>query len=258
MNILRTLQDFFAGLQQQLKKWTPEILTEREKDISLALDKQLHEEINYFLRTHFQFPILSEEAQNPLDFQHYEEYVWIVDPLDGSMNYSREIPISCVSIALWRTRQPLIGVIWDFNRGDLYTGVTQSSELAGEAGAWLNGQPISVSDIQQKQHGILCTGFPSWRDYGTESLLNFVMLVQDWKKIRMIGSAALSLAWVASGKADAYIEEDIRIWDVAAGLALVQAAGGNVYCVPGERMNFVIASATNGCVLIDAQTCLQT
>ena len=95
MKILALLKDFFdRKIRGKIAECPPHVLGERGKDISLSLDYVLHEEITRFLQTHFQFPVLSEEEQTPLDFRQYEEYVWILDPLDGSMNYSRSIPIN--------------------------------------------------------------------------------------------------------------------------------------------------------------------
>jgi myo-inositol-1(or 4)-monophosphatase len=221
------------------------IIAEVKKDISLSTDKYLHNEITNFLQSNSSYPILSEESEGQSDFREFDDYFWIIDPLDGTLNYSRSIPIFCISITLWQKQKPVIGIIYDFSHDEIFTGVVSKSEVCREKGAWLNNEPIMTAHVLDKSQGVICTGFPSWRDYGTESLGRFVKKVQEWKKVRLIGSAALSLAWVACGRVDAYMEEDIRIWDVAAGLALVKAAGGNVYFKANERSNFVTAIATN-------------
>jgi myo-inositol-1(or 4)-monophosphatase len=95
-------------------------------------------------------------------------------------------------------------------------------------GAWVNNIPMKVSEVAEKNQAVLFTGFPSYSDFSKNGLENFVKKIQDFKKIRHIGSASLSLAYVASGKADAYYENGIMLWDVAAGLALVEAAGGKI------------------------------
>jgi myo-inositol-1(or 4)-monophosphatase len=128
--------------------------------------------------------------------------------------------------------------------------VVKESEICNIKGARLNGEKIETSPVKNKNQGVICTGFPSWRDYGTDSLSRFVRKVQEWKKVRMIGSAALSLAWVACGRVEAYMEEDIRIWDVAAGLALVRAAGGEIYFKTNISANFVTAAAANSYISI--------
>lgn len=164
---------------------------------------------------------------------------WLVDPLDGTMNFTRGFPMHAVSIALWDGDTPVLGVIYDLPRATLYRGCVGT-------GAWRAEAPIHVSTTAERGQAILATGFPSGRDYSPEALAAFVGRVQAFKKIRMIGSAALSLALVADGTFDAYLEEDIMRWDVAAGLALVLAAGGNVRLHPGRSPLSVHASASNG------------
>ena len=168
---------------------------------------------------------------------------WLVDPLDGTMNFTRGFPMHAVSVALWDGTHPVLGVILDLPRRVLYTGCVG-------AGAWLNGAPIRVSTTAECGQAILATGFPIGRDYGAESLGRFVARIQVFKKIRMIGSAALSLALVAEGVFDAYFEEDIMLWDVAAGLALVEAAGGRVEVRPGRGPYAVVARGTNGLITV--------
>ena len=187
------------------------------KDIKHKADKAAEAVIIEQLRS-YDIPILSEEKGESESFSA-EGLFWIVDPLDGTMNYSRSNPFSCVSIALWDGKQPVLGVIYDFNRDELFSGIV------GE-GAWVNGSEMSVSNTKEKAQAILATGFPSYREFSDESLREFIEQVQMYKKIRMFGAAALSLAYVACGRVDVYIESDIMLWDVAAGLALVCAAGG--------------------------------
>ena len=93
---------------------------------------------------------------------------------------------------------------------------------------------------------MLCTGFPAASDFSSDAVASFVQAVQTFRKVRLLGSAALSLAWVACGRADAYAERDIRLWDVAAGLALVRAAGGAVSAEPGREALTRMVRATNG------------
>jgi len=163
---------------------------------------------------------------------------WLVDPLDGTMNFTRGFPSYCVSIALWIDRNPLFGVVFDCGSNSAYKG-------GPDWGAWCGQVPIRVSTTAEVGQAILGTGFPSHRDYGSESLKVFLKRIQRFKKIRMIGSAALSLAWVARGVFDAYAEEGIMAWDVAAGLALVLGAGGSASFVPGKKPWSFDVVATN-------------
>lgn len=197
-----------------------EILSNEGKDIKLVEDKKSEGIILHSL-SQTKYPIISEETRT--DSGPPEDGVkWIVDPLDGSLNFYRGIPNSVVSIALWEGDSPLIGVIYDFNRDDLYYGTA-------EMGHHLNNNKMVVSNITEKEKNekaVICTGFPSNSDYSDKNLGIFVKKLQDFKKVRLLGSAALSLAYVASGKADAYHENGIMFWDVAAGLALVKFAKG--------------------------------
>lgn len=240
------LADFLRGKREELLGLPAQVRQEKGKDISIAADKLLHSSITGFLGSVSDHPVLSEEADDQKDFRGFDGLYWIVDPLDGSLNYSRSIPVSCISVGLWKGSSPVAGVIYDFNRDEMFTGVVERCDASPRSGAWLNNKEIEPSAVTDKARGVISTGFPSYRDYGTESVSAFVKKVQDWKKVRMIGSAALSLAWVACGRVDGYMEEDIRIWDIAAGLAIVKAAGGEIYFAAAERQNFLTAAATNG------------
>ena len=232
------LTNYIVELGKTIRSGSAIIVSEDGKDIKLNVDAEINKKIISFLANKFPYPILSEEEKNQISFKKYNKKFWIIDPLDGSLNFSRNIPMSCISIALFNDSKPNYGCIYDFNRNELF--------VAGSNSCYLNGSRTTTSKIDRKSKGILCTGFPSWRNYEDGSLIKFLDKIKNWKKIRAIGSAALSLTWVARGWADAYIEEDIRIWDVAAGLGLVLAAGGEIYLKENEQPNFVTAIATNG------------
>lgn len=243
-NRFNELEKYIVDLGKNIFNESIIVISDNLKDIKISNDKILHSKIYNYLKENFEYPILSEEDDVIYDFLEIDDYLWIVDPLDGSLNFSRRIPLFCISISLWRNGSPIYGLIYDIVRGEKYSG------LCKERNAIMNDKIISVSLIENINKGVLCTGFPSWRKYGKESLYEFISKVQKWKKLRLLGSAALSLAWVACGRVDAYIEEDIRIWDVAAGLAIVKAAGGDIYIEKRERNNFITAIATNGNISI--------
>ncbi len=201
-------------------------------DIKIKADKILETFILKRLTQETKYPILAEESGLSQGDVLGEGNYWIVDPLDGSLNFSRAIPLCCISIALWKNNQPVLGVIYDFNRQELF------SALVG-TGAWLNGKPIKVSATAEKTKAILTTGFPAGTDYSNQALKQFVDDVKEFKKVRLLGTAALSLAYVACGRADYYWEEGIKLWDVAAGLCLVKAAGG-VYKISKIRDNYAL------------------
>jgi myo-inositol-1(or 4)-monophosphatase len=195
------------------------VVEDLARDIKLAADRDAEECIAKILRQHSDFAMLTEEQGLLAARGRSTGLRWIIDPLDGSINFLKGIPFCCVSVALWRGQEPLLGVIYDFHRGELFTG------RVGD-GAWLNGKSIQASSTRGIGKAILCTGFPASTDFASAPLLTLVEQVRHYKKVRLLGSAALSLAYVAAGRADAYFERDIKIWDVAAGLALVRAAGG--------------------------------
>lgn len=213
-----------------------QVTDDRDKDIKTQADIAAQA----LILSHLEptgIPVLAEEGDvKDLDLAHP---VWLVDPLDGTLNFTRGFAMAAVSIALWDKGQPVLGVVQDIFHGPAYSGVV------GE-GAWCDDQPLGVSGVDAIDQAILATGFPSGRQYGTDSLLGFVQSVQSYKKVRMLGSAALMLTQVAAGHFDVYEEEDIYLWDVAAGLALVHAASGQFTMAPGSGPFKYRVKATNG------------
>jgi myo-inositol-1(or 4)-monophosphatase len=194
------------------------IKDDRRRDIKVEGDFQIDRYIiNELKKT--DITILTEESG--CIEQKNNKYTWIVDPLDGSVNFHRGLPLCCISIGLWSYEKPIFGVIYDFTHNEIFKGIIGY-------GAWLNDAEIKVSCIDQKKDAILCSGFPVSTDFSQKGIGKVIMRIRDYKKIRMLGSAALSLAYVSCGRADAYIENDIKIWDVAAGLSIVKAAGGDI------------------------------
>ena len=193
------------------------ILASKGKDIKLKGDLESEKRIINYLEQNSPYPILSEERGKNVEFLIREDTIyWILDPLDGSLNYSRSTPLACVSLALWKGQKPILGVVYDFNRDELFSRIV-GSDLT------VNSKNVkSVFKPKAKKDSVIATGFPSGRSYDEDSLLPFLIMVQKYKKVRLLGSAALSLAWVAIGRFDVYSEEGIYLWDIAAGLALVE------------------------------------
>ena len=167
--------------------------------------------------------------------------LWVVDPLDGTANYSRNIPLCCVSIAMLLDAKPVLGVVYDFNNDELYEGSINTK-------AYLNGKEISVSQTLKSQEGVLITGLPNDTDYSNEAMIEMIKNFQNWRKVRMIGSAALASVYVASGKADLYMENKSYLWDVAAGAAIVNAAGGEALILNQNEKFQVDVRFTNSLV----------
>jgi len=191
-----------------------EIFSEQGRDIKLEIDRSTEKLIRASLRES-DISILGEEYGG----KSSDGLVWVIDPIDGTANYFRGLDQCCISIALMDDNQALLGVIYNFNTNELF-------HAQHEQGAFLNDVPISVSNISKKNKASLTTGFPA--SESIESSLEFLEGLQGWKKIRMFGSAALSCAYVASGKCDSYIEKGVYLWDFAAGICLVNEAGGRV------------------------------
>jgi myo-inositol-1(or 4)-monophosphatase len=171
-------------------------------------------------------PILSEEMGADDTFS-LERDGWIIDPLDGTMNFVRGIPIACSCVALWRDGRPVLGVIHELAADHAWVGGVGIPATVG-------GVPCHCGVAHTPGEAILTTGFPRSMDYGADSLAAYTRRMAAYKKIRMIGCAGLALAWTAGGLMDLYHEEDIFLWDVAAGIAIVQAAGGEAFFTPPD------------------------
>lgn len=203
------------------------ILVNQGRDIKLQLDADTEDLIKEILLSSSSLPVLGEEtgASNELNSLY-----WVVDPLDGTSNFLRQIPICCVSIALMKETTPILGVIYDFNHHDLYYGHIESK-------AYLNHSEISVSNYADMYNSTLVTGIPARKSYSNDEFKAMIDDFQKWKKVRMIGSAAMASVYVASGKAETYKENGVFLWDVAAGAAIVNAAGG-VACLTNLQTNY--------------------
>ena len=202
--------------EQQTKNL--KILSNNARDLKLQIDIDAEEIIKEYITQKSSLPILAEESGKSGDL---DEFFWVVDPLDGTSNFLRNIPISCVSICLMQGLTPVIGAIFDFNNSDLYYAHKESK-------AYVNNMELSVSSLKLKKESTLVTGIPAKDNYSDEEFKNMISDFQSWKKIRMIGSAAMASVYVASGKAEAYKENGIFLWDIAAGAAIVEAAGGQI------------------------------
>ncbi|TXK60513.1 inositol monophosphatase family protein [Alkalisalibacterium limincola] len=149
-------------------------------------------------------------------------YTWVIDPLDGTSNYLRGLPHFCVSIALLEDKEPIHGVVFDPLRNELFTA-------SKGAGAVLNDKKIRVAERKDLEGALLVTGFaPRERRRVGPHLETLRGLLDTAEDIRRTGSAALDLAYVACGRADAYFEAGLQPWDIAAGVLLVREAGGTV------------------------------
>ncbi|MCA1629942.1 MAG: inositol monophosphatase [Acidobacteria bacterium] len=210
----RVLAEKFGRALQVSNKGDIDLVTEAD----LAAERLIVERIRSY---HPRHSILAEEGGDVTREERASEFKWIIDPLDGTTNYAHGYPCFCVSVALERAGEIVIGVVYDPTREEVF-----AAERGG--GATLNARRIRVSDVEDLNAAMICTGFPyDVRDRGdfARHFRNFIMTAQA---VRRDGSAALDLAYVASGRFDGFWEEGLRAWDVAAGKLLVEEAGGRV------------------------------
>jgi myo-inositol-1(or 4)-monophosphatase len=173
-------------------------------------------------RIHKGFPsdaILSEEKGGKMP---HAEYLWLVDPLDGTVNYMHRFPLFCVSIAMAVNQKIEIGVVYDPVHDELFS-------CKRNEGARLNDEPIAVSGCRDMARAYVATGFPSrFKDEADRYVKGFRKVLTSVAGLRRAGSAALDLAYVACGRFDGFWEPRLFPWDMAAGVLLIETAGGIV------------------------------
>lgn len=156
-----------------------------------------------------------------------EDHLWIVDPIDGTTNFAHNMPLAGVIIAYCVKGECMFGLIYDPFADEMFTA------WRGK-GAFLNGKSISVDSISELKNAVLCTGSPPNIDSLNGCLKASLALSSQCRTVRILGSAAINLAWVACGRLSCYFETDMNVWDVAAGSLLVEEAGGKVTDVYGS------------------------
>ncbi len=192
-------------------------------DIKLELDVRCQALIEKILAKAFpQIPVLGEEGSTG---DVTAEYRWVIDPIDGTVNYFFGMPHAAVSIALQHREKSVVGVIYDPFTDEIWT------TIKGEP-TRLNGKIVRVSQRARIEESIIAMGFSKSQDNLNKSLPHMIRLSRRAKKMRIMGSAALELVYVASGRLDAYVERTINLWDVAAGQLLLENAGGEFYSRP--------------------------
>ena len=201
-----------------------------------ASDKAIREVIKTAFPDH---GIVSEESDEKITSS---EYKWIIDPIDGTVNFANNIPICCVSIGLEFKGEMLMGAV--------YNPIINEFFFAEKGkGATLNDSKISVSDKTEVLTSCLVTGFPyTYLDEPNGPLEVFSRLIRKGIPVRRLGSAAIDLCWVAAGRFDGFYEHKLHAWDSAAGFLIVEEAGGKVTNLKGEKYSpyeFGIV-ATNG------------
>lgn len=209
-------------------------------DLVTEVDHKSEEAIFNVIKSHFpSHNILSEESGPVIQESHYK---WIIDPIDGTINYANGIPICCVSIGLERNGVMEMGAVYSPFLGEFFFAQRGF-------GATLNEKKIHVSDTTELTRSCLATGFPyTYLDHPNGPIQVFEKLVRKGIPVRRIGSAAIDLCWVAAGRFDGFYEHKLQAWDSAAGYLIVLEAGGKVTDFSGNEYDHYQPGiiATNG------------
>lgn len=220
-------------------------------DLVTEVDKGAERMIRNLIATHFPtHSFLGEEGVEPgpeaasqaIREAADSEYLWIVDPVDGTTNYVHGFPFYSVSIALAHRGQVIVGVIYDPSRDELFLAERGK-------GAYVHGRKMTVSPEQKLGQSLVATGFPADHLVALPANLKEVAaLAPKVRNLRSGGSAALHLAYVAAGRLSGFWERNLSAWDVAAGSLLVEEAGGRVSDMTGEPYHLGVRNiaATNG------------
>ena len=212
-------------------------------DIKLELDRKAQDLI--FERISSQFPNHALYGEEGIGGNQDSEYQWIVDPIDGTVNFFYGIPHFCVSIAMRKGEEILVGVIYDPMTNELWTAEKGGAVL-------LNNQPLAVSNRSKLEEAIVFIGCGKDEEAPKIGLERFRKASLRCRKMRMMGSAALGMAYTASGRLDAYVESRISLWDIAAGKLILEMAGGacELQAHPDNSEVYAI-KASNGLIPID-------
>ncbi len=216
----------------------------KREEINLVteIDKGSEKKIIEFIKNKFpNHSILAEESG---ETSKTSEYKWIIDPLDGTTNYTHSFPVFCVSIALEYKGEVIIGVVYDPNFDELFYAEKGK-------GAFLNGKKISVSKTDKLIKSMLATGFPyNVKENPDNCVEHFVNFLMEAQAIRRLGSAALDLVYVACGRLDGFWEVDLNPWDVAAGKIIIEEAGGMITDFYGNKFSIYTKGvvASNGLI----------
>lgn len=211
------------------------------RDLVTEADLASQKAIQACLTTAYpEFQFLGEEETEPSERRDPQGYCWVVDPLDGTTNYVHGLDNYCVSIALEHENRPVMGVVYDPIRKELFTAIE------GE-GAFRNGCPLATSVITELNSALVAASFSANVEADSPEIKRFVAALPHCQALRRLGSAALNLCYVAAGQLDGYWATSVKKWDVAAGMLFVQEAGGTVSDISGapfclEEPRFIAAS----------------
>ncbi|GIW25748.1 inositol monophosphatase family protein [Meiothermus sp.] len=220
------------GFTQSTKSTPTDVVTQADHESEAAIRELI-------ASRHPDHVVLGEEQGQDKE----GAFRWIVDPLDGTVNYAHGFPFYAVSIGLEARGEMVVGVILDTARGDLFTATKGN-------GAFMNGRPIRVSARETLLGSLLATGFPYDVNKDAENVTYFQRALAKGLMVRRPGAAALDLAYVAAGRLDGFWEVKLNPWDVAAGWLIIAEAGGKVTGMQGEeyRLGNRYLVASNGLI----------
>ncbi len=211
-------------------------------DLVTEVDKKSETKIIEVIHSHFpNHNILSEECG---EVDNKSDCVWIIDPIDGTINYTRSVPLFCISIALEVKSKLKIGLVYNPMSGEKFFAEDGK-------GSYLNDKKLEVSPTKFLKDSLLVTGFPyGAKDNFDHCIDHFVNFVKQGLPIRRLGSAALDICWLAAGRFDAFWEVNLNAWDVAAGCLILKEAGGRVTDFFGKEYSIYNKQilATNGLI----------
>lgn len=208
-------------IQLEAKKFTnADIKTKSKNSLVTYVDKTAEKKIIDFLSK--LIPESGFIAEEGTSVKKGKIYNWVIDPLDGTTNFIHGIPAYCVSIALLKKSELILGVIYDPNQKETFYAWKNG-------GAYMNAKSIAVSRTEKLSEALLATGFPYYDYEKLDPYIDILIwLMYNSRGIRRIGSAALDLAYVACGRVDGFYEYSLNSWDVAAGTLIIKEAGGFV------------------------------
>lgn len=229
-----------------LEKFGRKINITKKGDINLVTEADLASEALIIERIKSYYPkhsILAEEAGNAVIIGGENTWKWIIDPLDGTTNYAHGYPCFCVTLALEHEGEIVLGVTFDPTRNELFAAERGR-------GATLNNKPIRVSETEEMGNALIVTGFPYDFKDRADFARHFEDMLLSTRGVRRDGSAAIDMAYVACGRFDGFWEEGLNPWDVAAGVLLIEEAGGQVSYYNGSKFSIYTPpiAASNGLI----------
>lgn len=197
-----------------------------EVDLVTKCDLESQEMVCDYILSHF--PDHSILAEEDLNVQNNSQLLWVIDPIDGTTNFAHSLPMFSVSIAFFEIGRPVVGVLYIPILNEMFHAVRGT-------GAFLNGGRISVSDTKDMNNALLATGFPYDRRSNADEYIGlFKSFLMRCRGVRRMGSAAIDMAYVATGRFDGFWERGLHPWDTGAGVLLVEEAGGKVTGFAGQ------------------------